>query len=76
MTNLILKQMKYFLYILLSVAIIMIGINATQLDFENISSKDSQVAIIAILAAACVAVLVTILLISRTIARKHRDLNE
>ena len=68
--------MKYFLYILLSVAIIMIGINATQLDFENISSKDSQVAIIAILAAACVAVLVTILLISRTIARKHRDLNE
>ena len=67
--------MKYFLYILLSAAIIMIGINATQLDFDNISSKDSQVAIIAILAASCVAVLITILLISRTIARKHRDLN-
>lgn len=52
------------------VAMGLIVFNATKLDFGALFEGDSQVAMIGILAAACVLVLLTILLISRRIAGK------
>lgn len=62
--------MKIFIYAIMVLALGLIVFNATKLDFGALLEGDSQVALIGILAAACVLVLLTILLISRRIAGK------
>lgn len=63
--------MKYFIYTIIFLALVFIGISATILDFNDLMSGDSANAIIVILASLCVIILMVILLISRTISQKH-----
>ena len=62
--------MKYFSYILIGIAIILIGYNSTFLDFKNLLNDDSGVALIGIITALCAIFLVLILRISKTIEKK------
>ncbi|WP_010182553.1 hypothetical protein, partial [Aquimarina agarilytica] len=62
--------MKYFLYVLLVLATVMMGFNITQIDFSSLFSEENKVALIAVLAALCVIALVLILLVSKAIERK------
>lgn len=64
--------MKIFIYILIVLSIGVIIYNATLLDFENLFFGDSAIALIGILCAACVVVLLTILLMSKAIANKSK----
>ncbi|WP_010523118.1 hypothetical protein [Aquimarina agarivorans] len=67
--------MKYFLYILIALAVAMMGFNVTQIDFSAPFSENSKVAFIAIISGLCVIALALILLISKAIERKHKELN-
>tara|TARA_B100000902_G_scaffold163615_1_gene158806 strand:- start:400 stop:597 length:198 start_codon:yes stop_codon:yes gene_type:complete len=62
--------MKYFSYILIGIAIILIGYNSTFLDFKNLFNDDSGVALIGIITALCAIFLVLILRISKIIEKK------
>jgi len=64
--------MKYFTYILIVVAIILITYNVTFLDFSNLTEGQSGVALIGIVTAACAILLVLILRTSKKIAKKKR----
>lgn len=64
--------MKIAIYIFIVLALILIGFNATKLDFANLFEGDSLVASISILASACVIVLMLILLASRKISEKGK----
>ncbi len=64
--------MKIFIYILIVLSIGVIIYNSTLLDFENLLFGDSAIALIGILAATCVIVLLSILLISRKISDKSK----
>ncbi len=63
--------MKYAFYTILILAIASIIYNGTVLDFDNILQGDSQVAVISIVAALCVALLMAIVLVSRKIEEKQ-----
>ncbi|WP_405208446.1 hypothetical protein [Aquimarina sp. LLG6339-5] len=65
--------MKYFIYALIVVAISLIIYNATVLDFSNILQGDSKTALISILASASVVILLMILLVSRAIQQKQKN---
>lgn len=62
--------MKIFIYILVAIAAGMLVFNITQLDYNDLLSKQGTVALISALASACVIVLLTILLISKKISTK------
>lgn len=62
--------MKIFIYSLMVIAVGLIIYNATHLDFDALLEGDSQIALIGIMASACVLVLLSILLKSRRIAGK------
>ena len=64
--------MKYFNYIFISIAIILIAYNVTFLDFSNLIEGQSRVALIAILTGACAILLVLILSTAKKIAKKKR----
>lgn len=64
--------MKYFTYIFIGIAIILIAYNVTFLDFENLTDGQSGVALIGIVTAACAILLVLILRTSKKIAKKKR----
>ena len=68
--------MKYFNYTLLALSILMVGFNATQVDLESPFTKDSLVAIIAVLAALCVVTISLILLTSKMIEEKYYKLRQ
>lgn len=63
--------MKYFIYMLIFLALVFIGISASELNFQDLMSGDSAKALIVIVASLCVIVLMAILLVSRTISKKH-----
>ena len=63
--------MKYFIYTIIVLAIVFIGISVSKLDFQNLFEGDSVYALVVILASLCVVVLMSILLVSRRIAEKH-----
>lgn len=63
--------MKYFIYTIIFLAIVFIGVSASVLDFQNLTEGDSGKALIVILASLCVIVLMGILLVSRSISKKH-----
>tara|TARA_B100000767_G_scaffold191839_1_gene179068 strand:+ start:754 stop:951 length:198 start_codon:yes stop_codon:yes gene_type:complete len=62
--------MKYFNYIFISIAIILIVYNVTFLDFSNLTEGQSRVALIVILTGACAILLVLILRTAKKIAKK------
>jgi hypothetical protein len=65
--------MKYFRYVLISIAIILIVYNATILDFNALLQGDSQIALIGILASASVIVLLLILIQAERVKQRHMD---
>tara|TARA_Y100000588_G_C13674695_1_gene677765 strand:+ start:400 stop:597 length:198 start_codon:yes stop_codon:yes gene_type:complete len=65
--------MKYFIYFLIISATILLGYNATLLDFSDLMAKDSSIALAGILACLCVIVLMLILLMSRAIKEKYEN---
>lgn len=64
--------MKYFIYTVIFLAIVFIGISVSVLDFQNLLEGDSAKALIVILASLCVIALMAILLISRQISKKTK----
>lgn len=65
--------MKFFLYTIILLAVVLIGYNVTILNFNNLMEGDSAGAVIAIVASLCVIVLMAILLVSKRIAKKHEQ---
>lgn len=65
--------MKFFLYTIILFAIVLIGYNVTILDFNDLLDGDSAKAVLAIVGSLCIIVLMVILLVSRSIARKHQN---
>ncbi len=63
--------MKIFIYILMMLALVVIVYNLTLLDYSNLFSEANSLALIGILSAACVLVLLSILLTSKAIAKKE-----
>ena len=63
--------MKYFIYTIIFLALVFIGVSASVVDFNDLFSGDSAKALIVILASLCVIVLMAILLVSRTISKKE-----
>ncbi|MDG2052907.1 MAG: hypothetical protein P8J69_03975 [Flavobacteriaceae bacterium] len=64
--------MKYFYYIFIVIAIILIAYNVTFLDFTNLIEGQSRVALIGIATGACAILLMLILRTSKKIAEKKR----
>lgn len=64
--------MKYFIYTVIFLALVFIGISASVLNFQNLTEGDSGNALIVILASLCVVILMIILLVSRNIANKQK----
>ena len=64
--------MRIFIYILIALSAIVIAYNVTVLDFKDLLSEDSAIALIGIVCAACVIVLLSILLTSKSIDRKFK----
>jgi hypothetical protein len=63
--------MKYFIYILIALAAILLVFNITQLDFDHLFDGESTVAAICVMASACTIVLLIILLVSTKIDKKR-----
>ena len=67
--------MRIFIYILIALSFIVVAYNVTVLNFDNLMADDSAIALIGIGCAACVIVLLSILLTSKAIDRKSRGDN-
>ncbi|MEO9952884.1 hypothetical protein [Nonlabens sp.] len=63
--------MKYVFYFILILAIASIVFNATKLDINNLLQGESQIGAISIVAALCVAILMSIMLVSYKIKDKY-----
>jgi uncharacterized metal-binding protein len=61
--------MKIFTYILTAIAIILIGYNITQVNFDTPFENESLVALITIFAGLCAIILLSILRVSKKIER-------
>lgn len=64
--------MKILIYILMILAVVVIGYNVTLLNFNDLMEDRSALALIGIVSAACVLVLLVILLMSKAIEKKQR----
>jgi len=64
--------MKYFIFTIIFLAIVFIGISIQSINLDALLEGDSGNALIVIAGSLCVIVLMSILLISRTIAKKHK----
>lgn len=62
--------MKIFTFIIFAVAFIMIAVNIYMLDFSDLFSGDSLIALIGIVAALCAIILMIILHLSKKINNK------
>ena len=69
-------SMKYFIYTLLGLSILLVGFNVTQINFAAPFAKDSFIAVIAVVAALCVIALSLILLTSKKIEIKYNKLKQ
>lgn len=67
--------MRIFIYILIALSAVVIAYNVSVLNFNDILSEDSAMALIGIVCAACVIVLLSILLTSKAIDHKVKDMN-
>lgn len=66
-------MIKYLIYTIIFLAVVLIGYGITILDLDHLFEENSGKAVIGILASLCVIVLMGILLVSRTIAKKHNS---
>lgn len=64
--------MKIFIYLLIALSTVVIAYNLTLLDFDDLLGKDSAISLIGIVCAACVIVLLSILLTSKEIDRRSK----
>ena len=64
--------MKVLIYIIMFLALALLIFNTTKIDWAAPFAGDSTVALIGVVASACVIVLMIILLISKNIARKKK----
>lgn len=64
--------MKYVIYLIMLIALSLIVFNVLKVDWQAPFEGDSTIALIGILASACVIVLMMILLISKAIASKKK----
>jgi len=62
--------MRIFIYILIALSAAIVAYNITVLNFDDLLSEDSSIALIGIVGAACVIVLLSILLTSKAIDKK------
>ena len=62
--------MRIFIYILIVLSAAVVAYNITVLNFDDLLSEDSSIALIGIVCAACVIVLLSILLTSKAIEKK------
>ena len=65
--------MKTFTYIVIVVGILLIGLNLTQIDFNNPLEGNSTVALIGIIATLCAVFLVVILKMAKLIEEKTKN---
>jgi len=65
--------MKIFIYILIALSVTVIVYNTTVLNFDDLFGEESSIALIGIGSAACVIVLLSILLTSKAIDRKTKE---
>lgn len=66
--------MKIFTYIIIVLAILLIGLNITQIDPKNPFEGNSSVALIGIVATLCAVILIVILKMAKTIEEKTKNL--
>lgn len=64
--------MKVFIYIIMVLAVVLLGYNVTKINWDAPLNGDSTVALIGVLACACAVLLLVILLISKKIASKSK----
>ncbi|MGV6830154.1 MAG: hypothetical protein ACWA5P_01155 [bacterium] len=62
--------MKYFIYLILALAIILIAYNITLIDFNNVLGDESIVPVSTVLAGLCSILILLILLVSKKISKK------
>ncbi len=65
--------MKFFIYFLMLLAVVVIVYNFTLLNYGDILGRENTVSLIGILCAACVLVLLAILLTSKAIVKKEKE---
>lgn len=62
--------MKIFTYIIIALAVVLIGFNIAKLDFSNLFEGDSLIALIGIIAILCAVVILLIFRLSKSIDEK------
>lgn len=65
--------MKIFTYIIIALALGLVIFNVTQLDFSNLFSHDSMIALIGIVAALCAILILLIFRMSKSIEDQLKD---
>ncbi len=66
--------MKIFTYIVIVLAVLLIGLNITQIDMSNPLEGNSSIALIGVVATLCAVILVIILKMSKAIDEKTKNL--
>ncbi|WP_320816233.1 hypothetical protein [Flavobacterium sp.] len=66
--------MKIFTYIVIVLAVLLIGLNVSQIDTSNPLEGNSSVALIGVVATLCAVILIVILKMSKTIEEKTKNL--
>jgi hypothetical protein len=65
--------MKIIIYILIAIALGLIGFNATKIDWSSPFTGDNTVGLIQIMASLCAIVLLLILLFSKKVKEKYKN---
>ena len=65
--------MKIFIYIIMALALLLLGYNVTKINWTYPLQGDSSVALIGVLACACGILLLIILLLSKKIENKTKN---
>ncbi|WP_047418122.1 hypothetical protein [Cellulophaga sp. Hel_I_12] len=64
---------KYISFLLILIAVALIGYNSTMLNFDNLLQGDSTIALIGIVASLCAIVVLVIFLMSKKIQNKVKE---
>jgi uncharacterized membrane protein YhaH (DUF805 family) len=64
---------KYISFLLILIAVALIGYNSTMLNFDNLLQGDSTIALIGIVASLCAIVVLVIFLMSKKIQKKVKE---
>jgi hypothetical protein len=66
--------MKIFTYIFIALALVLIGLNISQIDINNPLEGNSSVALIGVVATLCAVILIVILKMAKSIDEKTKNL--